>query len=76
MAHNPNRRDKITAQVHRFGDFVAIHIGTGETVYLHPRQARQLSRALNRAARSCENEAFTASTCGTASFDFSPKREA
>ena len=75
MAHNPNRRAKISAQVHRFGDYVAVYIGTGETVYLEPKQARALSRAINKAAKSCETETFSQSTCGTAHFDFSPKRE-
>lgn len=75
MAHNPNRRDKISAQVHRFGDYVAVYIGTGATVYLDAKQARALTRAINKVAKSCEAESFAESTCGTAHFDFSPKRE-
>ncbi len=70
---NPNRRANIRAQVHRFRDYVAIYIGTGETVYLTPKQARQVSRALNKVAKSCDSETFSASTCGTHSFDFSEK---
>lgn len=50
---NPNRR-KFSGQAHRFQDRVAVYIGTGETVYLTPRDARQLSRAINRIAKSCE----------------------
>lgn len=73
MAHNPNRRAKISAQVHRFGDYVAVYIGTGETVYLNPKQARQFAKAINKAARSCDTESFTDSKDCTASFDFSPK---
>jgi hypothetical protein len=70
---NPNRRAKITAQVHRFGDYVAVYIGTGETVYLTPKQARALSRAMNKAAKSCETQPFSESSGLTKSFDFSPK---
>jgi hypothetical protein len=65
-----NRRNDIPAQVHRFGDMVAVYIGTGETVYLLPKEARQLTRAINRVARSCEREVFTKSEGLTASFTF------
>lgn len=60
----------VHAQVHRFRDDVAIYLGKGETVYLTPKEARQLSAAINRAAKSCETETFTESTCGTTRFDF------
>ena len=53
------------AQVHRFRDTVAVYVGGGETVYLAPQNARKLARALNAAARSCDRESFTESTCGT-----------
>jgi hypothetical protein len=49
---------------------VAVYIGTGETVYLSPKEARQLTRAINRVARSCDQEAFTKSEGLTASFTF------
>lgn len=49
------------AQVHRFGDKVAVWVGKGQTVYLSPTNARKLARALNRAARSCKSEPFTES---------------
>lgn len=71
MRTNPNRRGAITASVHRFRDYVAVHVGTGETVYLEPKQAKALARALNKVARDCENEAFSDSTVGTISLDFS-----
>lgn len=70
MMENPNRRGTVSAQVHRFRDFVAVYVGTGETVYLTPCDARKLSRAINRAAKSCETESFGESTCGTAEFRF------
>jgi hypothetical protein len=58
-----------SAQVHRFGDNVAAYV-TGQrerngTVYMTPKEARALARALNKAARSCKNETFTANTVGT-----------
>lgn len=71
---NPNRRTDIKGQVHRFGDYVAVYIGTGETVYLDPKQARAVARALTKAARSCDLEDFASSTCGTVIFDFSEAR--
>lgn len=73
MAQTPiNRRKNISAQVHRFGDAVAVYLGTGETVYLTPQEARKFTRAINRAARSCERESFVDSTCGTVNFTFDP----
>lgn len=53
------------AQVHRFRDKVAVYVGKGETVYLSPKNARKLARALNVAARSVDRESFAESTCGT-----------
>ena len=70
MTDNPNRRGQVSAQVHRFHDYVALYIGTGETVYFKPADARKLSRAINKAAKSCETESFAESTCGTAQFSF------
>jgi len=70
MTDNPNRRGQVSAQVHRFRDYVALYIGTGETVYFKPADARKLSRAINKAAKSCETESFAESTCGTAQFKF------
>lgn len=58
----PNTRNPVHAQVHRFRDRVA--------VYLAPKDARRLARAINTCARSCDREAFTESTCGTHSFTF------
>ena len=58
-------QDKFGVQVHRFRNGVAVYVGGGQTVYLHPRDARKLSRAINKAAKSCETEEFTDSSCGT-----------
>jgi hypothetical protein len=52
----------IMAQVHRFRDKVAVYVGGGETVYLSPKNARKLARALNAAARSCDREPFAQSS--------------
>lgn len=71
----PNRRGEVRAQVHRFHDFVALYVGTGETVYLTPAQARQLSRAINKAAKSCETETFAQSTCGTSEFEWKGNKQ-
>ena len=53
------------AQVHRFRDSVAAWLGTGETVYMSPREARQLARALNKVARSVDREGFARSSGNT-----------
>lgn len=65
-----NRRNNIPAQVHRFRDMVAVYIGTGETVYLSPKEARQMTRAINRVAKSCDQEPFSESEGLTARFIF------
>lgn len=57
------------AQVHRFHDRVALHAGKGETVYLSPKNARKMARALNAAARSCDKESFVESAGLTVNVD-------
>lgn len=49
---------KVRAKVYRFGDAVAVWIGTGATVYFSPDDWRKISRAGNKAARSVERETF------------------
>lgn len=61
---DPNRRSGLNANVHRFRDYVAAHVGTGETVYMTPKQARTLARALHAAARDAENVPFAQSRLG------------
>lgn len=58
---DPNRRSGLSAGVHRFRDRVAVHVGTGETAYLTPKQARALAHALYKTARDIDNRAFTES---------------
>ena len=55
---DPNRRSGLTANVHRFRDYVAVHVGTGETVYMTPKQVRSLARALYAAARDADEVEF------------------
>jgi hypothetical protein len=45
---------KPAASVHRFRDLVAVRTGNGQTVYLSPKAAAELSAALSRAAGSIE----------------------
>ena len=61
MTHDYNRRTGLSAAVHRFRDNAAVHVGTGETAYLTPKQARALARALYKVARDIDNRAFTES---------------
>lgn len=55
---NPNRRTGLSANVHRFRDYVAVHVGTGETAYLTAKQARKLARALYVATRDVETHSY------------------
>ena len=50
-----------TAQIHRFGDCVAIYLADGETVYLTPADAKRIAKYLNAAAKDCKESRFVAS---------------
>lgn len=60
-----NRRKGLSASVHRFRDCVAIHVGTGETSYLTPKQARKLAHSLYKACRDIDRRPFTESDLDT-----------
>ena len=61
-----------SAHVHRFGDKAAVSLpGKGETVYLTPKEARKLARALNSCARSIGAVSFRDSDFGTVTIDVS-----
>lgn len=54
------------AQVHRFHDRVALSLpGAGETVYLEPKEAAKLARALSGGARNIKAQKFVDSDFGT-----------
>ncbi|AZO29365.1 hypothetical protein [Mesorhizobium sp. M1B.F.Ca.ET.045.04.1.1] len=59
------KRTNIVASVHRFRDFIALCVGDGPTVYLSPKAASQIARALNKCARSVKTEKFTDSHFGS-----------
>ena len=50
------------ARIHRFRNAVALHVGTGETVYLSAEQALQFGQALRDCADDCREVKFTDST--------------
>ncbi len=56
------------AQIHRFGDCVAIYIG-GETVYLTPKDSKNLAKALNACASDCKSLKFVESQFRTKLID-------
>ena len=56
---------KNIANVHRFGDKVAVYVGDGSTTYLTAKQARALARALRDCAKSVVDEKFVNSAFGT-----------
>jgi hypothetical protein len=65
-----NKGLTVPAQVHRYGDLVAVWIGGGATRYLAPSEAKLLSLALLNAAVDCETTPFTKSGCGTVELQF------
>lgn len=46
------------AQIHRFGDTVAVYVENGQTVYLTPEDARELAYELAKCANDCEARKF------------------
>lgn len=56
------------AQIHRFGDCVAMFLSEGETVYITPQDAQKISKALNAAARDVKAHKFVNGTFRTAEF--------
>lgn len=56
--------DTNVANVHRFGDRVAVSVGNGSTTYLSAKQARKLAKALNGCARSVSTEKYVDSHFG------------
>lgn len=62
--------DKVDAQIHRFRDWVAVYIGTGETVYLSPGDARRFAIAMLDCTGDCEAHGFAGSKFRSTSFEF------
>lgn len=58
MSDDLNQKKGLKAHVHRFRNMVAISVGDGSTIYLTPRQAQRLGRALYRANRDVEKHCF------------------
>lgn len=46
------------AQVHRFGDCIAMFLSEGETVYMTPQDARKIAKALNACSRDVKAYKF------------------
>ena len=53
------------SQVHRFGDCVAVFLGTGQTLYFTPKEAGEIAQALSKTKRDIMAHKFTDSRCGT-----------
>lgn len=47
------------AQVHRFNDAVAVSLGSGDTVYLTPKDALNIAKAIERAGADIVRREFT-----------------
>lgn len=56
------------AQVHRFGDCVAMYLSNGETVYMTPKDARAIAKSLNACARDIKAAKYVDGTFKTAEF--------
>lgn len=63
-----------SASVHRFRDKVAVYIGTGPTVYVTPKEAAKLARALTGCARDIRARSFVSSHFGTVSITLEGKQ--
>ena len=64
------------AQVHRYGDSVAVWIGNGACTYISPNDARALAAALTGAANDVDrNRSPINSSFLSRNFDFSPTEE-
>ena len=55
----------MSAQIHRYGEKVAIYLGSGNTFYLLPRQAKRIAQYLMEYAKDIEKREFKESTIGT-----------
>lgn len=63
----------ITAHVHRFHDYVALHVGNGETVYISADDASELAEALETCADSVRTEGFINSSYKSHALEFETK---
>lgn len=46
------------AQIHRFREKVAIYLANGSTVYLSPKEAKEIAKALNACTRDIKANSF------------------
>ena len=58
-----------TAQIHRFGDCVAMFLSTGETVYMTPKDARKIAKNLNACSRDVKQSKYSNGTFKTFSIE-------
>lgn len=54
-----------TAQIHRFGDCIAMYLSNGETVYMTPQDARKIAKNLNACARDIKQAKYINGTFKT-----------
>lgn len=47
------------AQVHRFREKVAVYLANGSTVYLTPKEAKAIAKAMNACTRDIKANSFT-----------------
>ena len=57
------------AQVHRFGDEVAVWLGDGKTIYLTPKAANAIADAMHQCTNDISCNKFTNSAFGTVNVD-------
>lgn len=62
------------AQIHRFRECVAVSLGTGETVYLTPVEAKKIAKAMRACALEIDKKSFADSTVGTVNVDINHKK--
>jgi hypothetical protein len=60
------KTEKTNAQVHRYGDKIAVWTGKGGTEYFTPKEALLLAKTIRAAAKDCEaQKVFSNSTLAT-----------
>lgn len=48
----------VSVQIHRYGDCVAMHLGKGQTVYITPKEAKEIAKQLNQCAKDISSAKF------------------
>lgn len=59
----------MNSNIHRFGDCVAVSVGNGDTTYLTPAQAIELTKAIQECVRDIKHYKFSSGQFNSVSID-------